>query len=124
MLHTRTGLVLQVGHAEKFPPSGPCGEVSSKWAMQRSFLQVGHAEKFPPSGPCGEVSSKWAMRRSCLRHFISKAWIFSSVSEQGPCFSAIEEDGGDKRPVQLDLACEADGLALPDPVKFGHCCHC
>ena len=25
-------------------------------------------------------------------------------------------DGGDKRPVQLEVACEADGLAPPDPV--------
>ena len=31
-------------------------------------------------------------------HFLSKAWI----SEQGPCFTAIEEDGGDKRLVQIN----------------------
>ena len=28
----------------------------------------------------------------------------------------IEEDGGDKRLVQLELAREADGVAPPDPV--------
>ena len=39
-----------------------------------------------------------------------------SVSKQGPCFTGIEEDGGDKRLVQLELACEADGVAPPDPV--------
>ena len=27
-----------------------------------------------------------------------------------------KEDGGDERLVQLDLACLADGVALPDPV--------
>ena len=26
------------------------------------------------------------------------------------------QDGGDKRLVELELACEADGLALPDPL--------
>ena len=38
------------------------------------------------------------------------------VSEQGPCLTALEEDGGEKRLVQLKLACEADGTAPPDPV--------
>ena len=47
---------------------------------------------------------------------------FLTVSKQGPCFTAIEEDGGDKRLVELELACEADGAASPDPVYSGHCC--
>ena len=38
------------------------------------------------------------------------------VSKQGPCFTAIEEDGSDKRLVELELACEVDGIAPPDPV--------
>ena len=38
------------------------------------------------------------------------------VSEQGPCFTAVEEDGGDKRLVGLELACEADGVASPDRI--------
>ena len=51
-------------------------------------LQVGDAEKFP-----------------------------HAVRKQGPCFTAIEEDGGDEKLVQLELLiCEADGVALPDPV--------
>ena len=41
---------------------------------------------------------------------------FFRVSELGQCFTAIEEEGGDKRLVQHELACEADGVALPDPV--------
>ena len=41
---------------------------------------------------------------------------FFTVSEQGPCFTAVEEGGGDKRVVELELACEADGVAPPDPV--------
>ena len=41
---------------------------------------------------------------------------FSRVSKQGLCFTAIEEDGGSKRLVELELACEADGVAPPDPV--------
>ena len=46
------------------------------------------------------------------------------VSKQGPCFTAVKEDGGDKRLVELELACKADGVAPSDPVKSGHCCHC
>ena len=49
---------------------------------------------------------------------------FLGVSMQGPYFTATEEDGGDKRLVELDLASEADGVALPDPVLSGLCCHC
>ena len=40
---------------------------------------------------------------------VSKAWIVFSVSKQGPCFTAIEEDGGDKRLVEVNPAFEADG---------------
>ena len=42
---------------------------------------------------------------------------FFRVSKQGPCFTAIKEDGDDKRLVaQLELLCKADGVAPPDPV--------
>ena len=33
---------------------------------------------------------------------------------QAPCFTAKEEDGGDTRLVELELACEAYGTAPPD----------
>ena len=50
-------------------------------------------------------------------HLVWKAWILLyRVSKQGPCFTAIEEDGGDRRLVELKFACEADGVASPDPV--------
>ena len=60
-------------------------------------LRVGDTEKFPQ-----------ALGFENLDPFLR-------VSNQGPCFTAIEEDGGDKRLVELELACEADGVALPDP---------
>ena len=41
---------------------------------------------------------------------------FFRVSKQDPCFTPVEEDGGDKRPVELELACETDGAAPPDPI--------
>ena len=41
---------------------------------------------------------------------------FFRASKQGLCFTALEEDGGDKRLVELELAFEADGIALPDSV--------
>ena len=44
---------------------------------------------------------------------------------QDPCFTAIEEDGGDKRLVQLERACEADCVASQDLFFLsGHSCHC
>ena len=41
---------------------------------------------------------------------------FFRVGKQGPCFTAVEENGGDKRLVQHELACEAVGIAPPNPV--------
>ena len=38
------------------------------------------------------------------------------VSKQGPRLIAIEEDGGDKQFIQLELAFEADGVPSPDLV--------
>ena len=42
--------------------------------------------------------------------------FFFRVSKQGPCFTATEEEGSDKRLVELELACKADGVALLDPI--------
>ena len=41
---------------------------------------------------------------------------FFRVSKQGPCFTQITKDRGDNRFVQLELACEADGVAPSEPV--------
>ena len=62
-------------------------------------LQVGEAEKFPEA-----------------LGFESRDFFFFRVSKQGPCFTVKEEDGGDKRLVDLELAFEADGVSPPDPV--------
>ena len=61
-------------------------------------LQVGDAEKFPQALVFESLDP------------------FFGVSKQGSCFTAIEEGGGDKRLVQLELACKTDGVVLPDPV--------
>ena len=61
-------------------------------------LQVGDAEKFP------------------------QAFGFESLdplfrfSKQGPCSTAMEEAGREKRLLQLELACAAVCVAPPDPV--------
>ena len=54
-------------------------------------------------------------------HLASKTWIpffffLYIVRKQGKCFTAVEEDGVDKRSVELELTCRTDGVALPDPV--------
>ena len=62
-----------------------------------------------PSRRCREVSSGiWFQKPG--------SFFQSLVNQQGPCFTTVGEDGGDKRVVQLELACEADGVALQDPV--------
>ena len=65
-------------------------------------FQVGDTEKFPH-----------AVGFKSLDHF---SFLFFRVSKQGPCFSAVEEDGRDKRLVELEPACKADGVAPPDPL--------
>ena len=61
-------------------------------------FQVSDAEKFPK-----------ALDFECLG-------LFFRVSKQGSCFTAIKVDGGNKTLVELELACDADGVAPPDPV--------
>ena len=48
--------------------------------------------------------------------WVRKSAFFFSVSKQGPCFTTVEEDGGDKRHVELEFACKAYRVAPLDPV--------
>ena len=48
---------------------------------------------------------------------------FFRAIQQASCFTAAGEDGGDKRLVELELACKADGIAPPASVQSGHRCH-
>ena len=48
--------------------------------------------------------------------------LFFRVSKQGQCFTAVEVDGGDKRLVELELACKL--MVLHRHVLFNHCCLC
>ena len=50
-----------------------------------------------------------------IKHLVLKAWILC-LESASRVHSAVENDGGDKRFVQLELACNADGVASPDPV--------
>ena len=50
------------------------------------------------------LCSKKEMWRSFLRSLVLKAWILSSVSKQGPCSTTTEENGGDKRLEEFELA--------------------
>ena len=63
-----------------------------------SLLQVGDAERFPRA--LGLESLDLVFR----------------ISQQVPCFTAVDEDGCDKRLAEVELSCKADGVAPPDPV--------
>ena len=65
---------------------------------------------YVPSRICGEVSSgSWL-------ESLDLFFYFPESASSCPCFTAIKDDGNDKRLVQFELACEADGVASPDPV--------
>ena len=89
-----------------FPSFGSCIPVDHKGVdlalhpVVGLVLQVGDAEKFPQAlgfeglGP------------------------FFRVSKQGPCFTAREEDGGDKRLVELELLVKLMQLHLHCQILF------
>ena len=56
------------------------------YPVVRLVLQVGHAKRFPQALGFKSLDP------------------FSPVKKHGPCFTAIEEDGGDKRLVELEFA--------------------
>ena len=58
------------------------------------------------------------MEKSSQAHGLENLDSFFGVSKQGPCFTVIEGDGGDKRLVELELACKADGVATLDPLYY------
>ena len=69
----------------------------SPHAVVDLLLQVGDAEKFPQ-----------ALDVESLDPF------FFSVSKHGSCSTATEEDGGDRRLVERELACKSDGVEPSD----------
>ena len=56
--------------------------------------------------------------------------FFRVSNKQGPCLTAMKENGGDKRLEQLELSCKVDGVASPGPLlhkqvpQSGHRCYC
>ena len=61
--------------------------------------------------------SKHEMRKKCPQTLRFEGLdSFLRVSQQGPCFTALEEDGGDKRRVQLERAFEAECVALTNAI--------
>ena len=70
------------------------------------MLQVGDTEKFPHALGFENLDP------------------FFRVTKQSQCFTALEEDGGGKRRVDLELACKADGAAPANPVLSSYCCNC
>ena len=64
------------------------------------------------------LCSKWKMRRFPQALGFESLDTLFRVNKRGPRFTALEGDGGDKRLVQLELVCEAGGVAPPDPVNL------
>ena len=94
----------------------PC-EFPSRGGCQTRFLWTHNEVDLAPHPVVGLVLQVGAqMLRSFPRLSVSKVWILFSASKQGPCFTAIEEDGGDKSLVKLELNCKAVGVSSPDPL--------
>ena len=94
----------------KFPSLDSC---------QKRFLWAHKEVDLTPQTVVGFVLQVGDMEILPALGFESLDPFFFRVSKQGPCFTSIKEDGGDKRLVQLELACKADGVASPDPVQSG-----
>ena len=90
----------------------PC-KVPSFHSCQKRFLWNQKKVGLAPHPVVGLVLQV-GVTENFLRHLVSKAWILVSVSKQGPSFTTIEEDGGDKRLLELELICESDDVAPPD----------
>ena len=78
---------------------------SRSYSAPSRLLQVGDAETLSHAFGFEDLDP----------FFFSFFLLFFRVSKQGPCLKAIQEDGGDKRLLELGFACKADGVALPDP---------
>ena len=82
-------------------------------SCQKRFLWAHNEVEFisrwccAPSRRYGEVSSNTWFRRP---------GSFFQSQQAGSCFTAVEEDGGNKRHVEVELARKGDGVASPDPV--------
>ena len=94
----------------------PC-ECPSLDSCQNSFLWTDKAVDLAPH-PVVCLVLRVEDTENFLMHLISKTWnpFLFRVSKQEPCFTAVEEDGGDKKLVELELACKADDVLPPDPV--------
>ena len=101
----------------------PCKFLSLD-SCQKKFLWTHKEVDFAPHPVFGLVL--WVEDAEKFRHALGfgNLILFFWVSKQGPCFTAIEEVGGDKMIVELELACRGDGVAQPDPIQSGYCCHC
>ena len=76
----------------KFPSLGSC---------ENRFLWTSKDVDPAPHPVVGLVLQGGDTEKSFLMHLISKAWIL--FSESASSFTAIQEDGGDKRLVELEL---------------------
>ena len=78
----------------KFPSLDSC---------QKSFLWTHKEVDLAPQPVVGLVLQVRDVEKLRFRmHLVSKVSIlFFRVSKQGPCFTAIEEDGSDKKLVEL-----------------------
>ena len=78
-------------------------------------LQAGDLEKLPQA-PCLKSLGLFLIlnkQASCLK----SQGLFLILNKQASCLAGMEEDGDDKRFVQLELACEADGVVQsPNPL--------
>ena len=94
----------------------PC-ESLSRDSYRKWFLS---ADKEVDPGPHALIGLVlYVGRADIFPHALSLESLdpFLEVSKQDPCLTDVEEDGDNKRLVELELACKADGVAPSDPVK-------
>ena len=85
-------------------------------SFQKRFLWTHKEVNFAPHPVVGLVLQVGDVEKFLHALCFKSLNPFFRFSKQGPCFTAVEEDESDERLVQLELPCEADGVAPPNPV--------
>ena len=88
----------------------PC-EFPSLDSCQKRFLRAHKEVDLAPYPVVGVVLRVKDAKKFPQALGFESPDLFFRVSKQGPCFTTVEEDGCDRRIVELELAFKAEGAA-------------
>ena len=95
-------------------------------SCQKRFLWTNNGVDSPPRPVVGLVLQVEDAEKFPQTLGIDTLDPFFRIGKQGPCSTAIEEDGGDQRLIDIELACEAAAVLKMDffAKELGQLLHC